>query len=111
MKDRNEVKFIRRHRRLQDALQFFDMTMRDCVEETKLRKRYKNLSLLHHPDRNNNSQESVERMQVINGHYNLLLMELRRRSSKEQQEWSSALQVQAGHLRSDGRVHEHRTLL
>ena len=88
--NQNQVKFTGRRRRLEDALQVFDVTTMNCLEETKLRKRYKNLSLLHHPDRNNNSQESVERMQVINGHYNLLLMELRRRSSKEQQESSSS---------------------
>ena len=37
-----------------------------------IKKSYRKLSMLHHPDKNNNSQESKERFQKINEAYEVL---------------------------------------
>ena len=66
---------------LQEALKYFDVAALDDTDFTResIRKKYKRLSLVHHPDRNNGSPESVKQMQLVNLHYGTICRELDRR--------------------------------
>ena len=63
---------------LQAALKFFEITPGNLSREV-LKKKFRRFSLLHHPDRNNNTEESKQTMQKVNNFYNILNEELDRR--------------------------------
>jgi hypothetical protein len=72
---------------LKDAFQFFDCSLSQVQasssserEETRslLKKKWRKFSLLHHPDRNGNSEESVLLSQQLNHHYDLACQEIDR---------------------------------
>jgi hypothetical protein len=72
---------------LKDAFQFFDCSLSQVQasssserEETRslLKKKWRKFSLLHHPDRNGNSEESVILSQQLNHHYDLACQEIDR---------------------------------
>jgi curved DNA-binding protein CbpA len=69
---------------LEEALLCFGASSLKSLEslnQESLRKHYIRLSLQHHPDRNENSPESIQKMQVINDSYDLLCNELNARRS------------------------------
>lgn len=66
---------------VQAALDFFEIKASNdsAAIHDLVKKKFRKLSLLHHPDRNENSEESVETMQKVNHHYDVLCEELDRR--------------------------------
>jgi hypothetical protein len=72
---------------LKDAFQFFDCSLYEVQASSSsereefrslLKKKWRKLSLLHHPDRNGSSEESVLLMQQLNHHYSLACLEIDR---------------------------------
>ena len=51
------------------------------VSLAELKKRYKELVKLHHPDTNGGSREAEAKMKTINGAYDLLSVALHRKTS------------------------------
>jgi curved DNA-binding protein CbpA len=49
----------------------------------RVKKKYKRLSLIHHPDRNSNGEKSIREMQTINHYYSILEEELDRREEED----------------------------
>ena len=60
---------------LQAALDFFELNASTLSREL-LKKKFRRYSLLHHPDRNGNTEESKQQMQKVNNFYNILNEEL-----------------------------------
>lgn len=60
---------------LKKAIALFNIESLDDKEITKatVRKKYRQLSRTYHPDKNNNSHQSVEKMQEINSKYEIIL--------------------------------------
>jgi curved DNA-binding protein CbpA len=67
--------------KLQLAYACFETTETTITRDT-VRKMFKRLSLIHHPDRNSNSAESIAEMQTINQYYDLLQDDLDRRNAQ-----------------------------
>lgn len=67
---------------LEAALEYFELDLHTLTREA-VKKKFRRFSLLHHPDRNKNSEESNQMMQKINNYYNLLNEELDRREGIE----------------------------
>lgn len=74
---------------LRRAYAYFETTETTLTRD-QLRKAFKTLSLIHHPDRNANSLESVQEMQMINHFYNLLQESLDRREEVDAKSRTSA---------------------
>jgi curved DNA-binding protein CbpA len=66
------------NQQLQTAFSYFETAASDSTRDS-IKKQYKRLSKIHHPDRNDNSKESTEEMQKINAYYELLEKEFDRR--------------------------------
>ncbi|CAJ1945224.1 unnamed protein product [Cylindrotheca closterium] len=68
---------------LEDAFKYFEID--DPKEATReaVKKKFRRLSLVHHPDRNNQSQESVKEMQKINNLYEIMEQEFDRREGND----------------------------
>ena len=62
---------------LKAAYEFFDTTPSEATREI-VKKAYKRKSLLHHPDRNGDSEESNNMMQKVNNYYEVLEKEFDR---------------------------------
>ena len=63
---------------LQAAFEFFETTPTEATRES-IKKKFRKMSLMHHPDRNGNSEDSVLTMQKVNNFYNILNDEFDRR--------------------------------
>eukprot|EP00536_Pseudo-nitzschia_multiseries_P010945 jgi/Psemu1/67657/estExt_Genemark1.C_3530003 len=63
---------------LSQALDYFDITPEANFTKESVKKKYKRLSLVHHPDRNSNAEKSIQEMQRINHYYDILEDELDR---------------------------------
>lgn len=63
---------------LKAAFDFFELTPEKATRDSAS-KAFRRLSLLHHPDRNRQSEESKQMMQKLNNYYNLITEELDRR--------------------------------
>lgn len=63
---------------LQAAFRYFEIATPSEATRDSVKKMYKRLSRIHHPDRNENSKESNEKMQKINWYYELLEKEFDR---------------------------------
>lgn len=59
------------------AMRYFEITKETFTRET-IKKKYKRLSLIHHPDRNGNAEKSIQEMQKINHFFDLMEEELNR---------------------------------
>jgi curved DNA-binding protein CbpA len=60
---------------LRAALDFFELDS-TTLDRESLKKKFRRYSLLHHPDRNGNTEESKQEMQKVNNFYNILNDEL-----------------------------------
>ncbi|CAJ1945227.1 unnamed protein product [Cylindrotheca closterium] len=67
---------------LEDAFKYFAIDNHKKATREAVKKKFRRLSLVHHPDRNNQSEESVKEMQKINLFYELLEQEFDRREGK-----------------------------
>ncbi|OEU17056.1 hypothetical protein FRACYDRAFT_239659 [Fragilariopsis cylindrus CCMP1102] len=74
---------------LQRAFVYFEIETTITGEETltaltrgSVRKKYKRMSLIHHPDRNSNGEKSIREMQTINHYYSILEEEIDRREEE-----------------------------
>ena len=56
------------------ALDYFEI--KEDLNPTLVKKKYKKLCLIHHPDRNGNNEESIQEMQTINHYFDILQEEL-----------------------------------
>lgn len=63
---------------LQAAFRYFEIKNPQEATWQDIKKKYRRLSLIHHPDRNNQSEDSVKEMQKINRYYELLEQEFER---------------------------------
>ena len=63
---------------LQAAFEFFETTPTEATRES-IKKKFRKMSLMHHPDRNGNSEDSVLTMQKVNNFYKILNDEFDRR--------------------------------
>jgi curved DNA-binding protein CbpA len=63
---------------LQEAVRYFEITTKNVFTNEFVKKKYKRLSLIHHPDRNGNEKKSIQEMQKINNYLELLEEELDR---------------------------------
>ena len=77
---------------LQEAVRYFEIGTKDAFTKEFVKKKYKRLSLIHHPDRNGNEETSIREMQKINYCFELLEEELDRRKV----ETTSAEKVDGG---------------
>ena len=64
-----------KHAAIHAALDFFELSS-DTLSRDSLKKKFRRLSLLHHPDRNGNTEESKQVMQKVNSFYTILNQEL-----------------------------------
>lgn len=71
---------------LQEALKLFEIDSLEDKEITRetIRKKYLRMSLTYHPDRNNGSPESKEKIQQVNLNYETINRELDRRDGAKQ---------------------------
>jgi DnaJ-class molecular chaperone len=60
---------------IEEACNIFQIYSFNNIDGSFLKKKYYKLSLLHHPDKHNNSRESNERFKKINMAYELLKQE------------------------------------
>mmetsp|Transcript_22252 Transcript_22252/g.61960 ORF Transcript_22252/g.61960 Transcript_22252/m.61960 type:complete len:714 (-) Transcript_22252:195-2336(-) len=60
------------------ALLYFEIMPAANFNRESVKKKYKRLSLVHHPDRNGNAEKSIQEMQRINHYYDVLEGELDR---------------------------------
>jgi curved DNA-binding protein CbpA len=70
---------------LEAAFAFFQLTSEDATRDVASKK-FRRLGLLHHPDRNGQSEESKQMMQKVNTYYTLITEELDRRDGIHQDE-------------------------
>lgn len=68
---------------MERAMKCFGISGIESLRQESLRKQFLKLSRLHHPDRNDNSSESIEKMQVINDAYEVLQSELNNRLRRQ----------------------------
>jgi len=61
---------------IEEACNIFQIYSFNNIDGSFLKKKYYKLSLLHHPDKNNNSRESNEKIKKINLAYELLKQEI-----------------------------------
>lgn len=54
------------------AITYFEITTAEGFTREFVKKKYKRLSLIHHPDRNGNEETSIREMQTINHYFDLL---------------------------------------
>ncbi len=59
---------------LDKALDYFEI--KEDLNPTLVKKKYKKLCLIHHPDRNGNNEESIQEMQTINHYFDILQEQL-----------------------------------
>jgi len=63
---------------LHEAVRYFEISDREELTREFIKKKYKRLSLTHHPDRNGNDESSIQEMQKINHYFEVLEEELDR---------------------------------
>jgi len=68
---------------LEAAFKYFEIDSPEEATREAVKKKFRRLSLVHHPDRNNQSEESVKEMQRINRFYELLEQEFDEREGKD----------------------------
>ena len=61
---------------IEEACNIFQIYSFNNIDGNTLKKKYYKLSLLHHPDKHNNSRESTEKFKKINMAYELLKLEI-----------------------------------
>ena len=61
---------------IEEACKIFQIYSFNNIDGAFLKRKYYKLSLLHHPDKNNNSRESNEKIKKINLAYELLKQEI-----------------------------------
>jgi len=61
---------------IEEACNIFQIYSFNNIDGSFLKKKYYKLSLLHHPDKHNNSKESTEKFKKINMAYELLKLEI-----------------------------------
>jgi len=61
---------------IEEACNIFQIYSFNNIDGNTLKKKYYKLSLLHHPDKHNNSKESTEKFKKINMAYELLKIEI-----------------------------------
>jgi len=61
---------------IEEACNIFQIYSFNNIDGNTLKKKYYKLSLLHHPDKHNNSKESTEKFKKINMAYELLKLEI-----------------------------------
>ncbi|CAJ1945226.1 unnamed protein product [Cylindrotheca closterium] len=67
---------------LEASFKYFEIDNPKEATREAVKKKFRRLSLVHHPDRNNQSEESVKEMQKINRFYELLEQEFDRKEGK-----------------------------
>jgi len=67
---------------LEASFKYFEIDNPEETTREAVKKKFRRLSRVHHPDRNNQSEESVKEMQKINRFYELLEQEFDRREVK-----------------------------
>lgn len=77
---------------IQEAVRYFEIVTKDGFTKEFVKKKYKRLSLIHHPDRNGNEEKSLREMQKINHYFELLEEEL----DRLKEESTSAEKVDGG---------------
>jgi curved DNA-binding protein CbpA len=71
---------------VEEACNIFQIYSFNNIDGSFLKKKYYKLSLLHHPDKHNNSRESNERFKKINMAYELLKQEINEEEVNEEKE-------------------------
>jgi hypothetical protein len=71
---------------LEEACSIFQIYSFNNIDGSFLKKKYYKLSLLHHPDKHNNSRESNEKFKKINMAYELLKHEINEEEINEEEE-------------------------